>query len=130
TGAARALIDEQAATFFAYRPLVNNPTDTGKRYRYDVADGREIVWMSERDGWAHLYLYDGVTGELRNQITRGEWVVRAVERVDEEARQIWFVASGMHADQDPYFRHYYRINFDGTGLTALTQADGDHTVEF
>jgi dipeptidyl aminopeptidase/acylaminoacyl peptidase len=95
-----------------------------------VADGREVVWMSERDGWNHLYLYDGATGRVKNQITRGEWPVRAVVKVDEEARQIWFSASGMYPGKDPYFVNYYRINFDGSGLTRLTQADANHTAIF
>jgi dipeptidyl aminopeptidase/acylaminoacyl peptidase len=93
-------------------------------------DGKEIVWASERDGWKHLYLYDGVTGRLKNQITKGNWVVRFVDRIDEQARQIWFQASGMHAGKDPYFTHYFRINFDGSGLTPLTDADGTHTAAF
>ena len=62
---------------------------------------REIVWMSERDGWNHLYLYDGATGTVKNQITKGNWVVRGVDRVDAAARQIWFRASGMYAGKDP-----------------------------
>src|SRR5262249_44727167 len=99
-------------------------------YRYDVSDGKEIVWASERDGWEHLYLYNGVTGALKNQITKGNWVVRAVEKVDEAKRQIYFQASGMYPGKDPYFLHYYRINFDGSGLTPLTDADGDHSVRF
>ncbi|HEX9709487.1 MAG TPA: DPP IV N-terminal domain-containing protein, partial [Candidatus Thermoplasmatota archaeon] len=123
TGAARALIDEQAEpnSFIHY---------SGGQFRHDVGDGEEIVWMSERDGWQHLYLYDGRTGRVKNRITKGEWVVRDVERVDEENRQIWFTAGGMNPDQDPYFVHYYRIDFDGTGLVALTEADGDHDVSF
>ncbi|HEY6401061.1 MAG TPA: prolyl oligopeptidase family serine peptidase, partial [Blastocatellia bacterium] len=130
TGRARALISEEAKTFFSYRPLEANHRGSGSKYRYDVNDGREIIWMSERDGWRHLYLYDGVTGKTPTQITKGDWVVRGVEKVDEEKRQIWFQASGMYPGKDPYFIHYYRINFDGTGLTALTEADGDHTVVF
>jgi len=86
--------------------------------------------MSERDGWAHLYLYDAATGEVKNQVTKGDWVVRAVEWVDEENRQIWFRASGMYQGKDPYFLHYYRINFDGTELIAYTEADGQHSVSF
>src|SRR5215831_2700489 len=120
-GKPRAVISEEPKTFFCY---------SGKKYRYDLADGREIVWMSERDGWNHLYLYDGVTGKVKNQITKGEWVVRGVEKVDEEKRQIWFQASGMYPGKDPYFVHYYRIKFDGTGLTPLTTADANHTVSF
>jgi dipeptidyl aminopeptidase/acylaminoacyl peptidase len=129
-GKARAVISEESQTFVSYRPLAANPRDTGKRFRQDLNDGREIVWMSERDGWAHLYLYDGVTGQVTNQITRGNWVVRAVDKVDEVKRQIWFQASGMYPGKDPYFVHYYRINFDGSGMTALTQGDGDHAVSF
>ena len=120
-GEARAVISEAAETFFCY---------SGKKYRNDIQDGKEIIWMSERDGWNQLYLYDGASGAVKNQITKGEWVVRRVEKVDEEARQIYFSASGMNADQDPYFVHYYRINFDGTGLTPLTEGDYTHSVAF
>jgi len=120
-GAARALINEESPTFFCY---------SGKKFRQDLADGREIVWMSERDGWNHLYLYDGVTGKVKNPITKGNWVVRGVEKVEEDKRQIWFRASGMYPGKDPYFVHSYRINFDGSGLTAYTEGDGNHTVVF
>jgi hypothetical protein len=129
TGKARALIDESSPTFIYYNLLAEGLSG-GRRYRHDVNDGKEIIWASERDGWEHLYLYDGVTGKVKNQITKGEWVVRMVDRVDEDKRQIWFQAGGMDAGQDPYFTHYYRINFDGTGLTKFTDADGNHTVTF
>ncbi len=130
TGEPRALITEESQAFIDYRPLVANPRDTGKKVRFDLADGREIIWGSERDGWEHLYLYDGVTGKLKNQITKGPWVVRSVEKVDEKKRRIWFSASGMYPGQDPYFVNYYRIDFDGAGLTRLTEADGEHIVRF
>jgi dipeptidyl aminopeptidase/acylaminoacyl peptidase len=119
-GKARAVITEQPKTFFCY---------SSKKYRYDIQDGKEIVWMSERDGWNHLYLYNDVTGSV-SQITKGNWVVRNVIRTDEAARQIWFAASGMYPGKDPYFLHYYRINFDGTGLTTLTEADANHEATF
>lgn len=125
TGAARAVISEEPKTFFYYN-LANDTLSSGKRYRHDVDDGREIIWMSERDGWNHLYLYDGATGAVKNQITRGEWVVRGVERVDDVKRQIWFCAGGTVPDKDPYFANYFRINFDGTGLTRLTPEDANH----
>jgi len=121
TGAARALVNEECATFFCYY---------SKKYRADVNDGAELIWMSERDGWNHLYLYDGRTGRVKNQITKGEWVVRGVDRVDETNRQILFRASGMYTGKDPYLIHYYRINFDGTGLTPLTEGDGSHSLTF
>ena len=121
TGTARAVISEEAKTFFCY---------SGKRFRRDIADGREMIWMSERDGWNHLYLYDAETGFVKNQITKGQWPVRSVVQVEEDKRQIWFSASGMYPGKDPYFVHYYRINVDGTGLTALTTADANHSVSF
>ncbi len=130
TGKARAVITEESKTFIEYRPLAATMADTGKTYRLDLNDGKEILWMSERDGWAHLYLFDGITGKIKNQVTKGEWVVRSVDKVDEAKRQIWFSASGMNAGEDPYFTHYYRINFDGTGLTKLSEAPGNHKVTF
>lgn len=129
-GKVRAVIVDEPATFFSYRPANGSLADSGRRYRFDVSDAKEIIWMSERDGWGHLYLYDGVTGAVKNQITRGEWVVRSVQRVDESKRQIWFSAGGTHAGKDPYFASYYRINFDGTGLVELTAADANHNVSY
>ncbi len=90
----------------------------------------EIIYASERDGWRHLYLVDAEKGEIRNQITKGEWVVRGIDRIDEDARQIWFNACGRNADQDPYFLHYYRVNFDGSGLVALTEGNGNHSIQY
>ena len=123
TGAARAVVDEEAKTFFSY---------SGKKFRYDIAEGREVVWMSERDGWNHLYLYDGATGTVKNQITKGEWVVRAVDKVDEVKRQVYFQASGIIPGQDPYFIDAFRIGLDGTGLARLTgtEAAGNHSVSY
>jgi dipeptidyl aminopeptidase/acylaminoacyl peptidase len=130
TGQARAVIEETSKTFIDYRTANGGLSDSGRTYRYDVADGKEVIWMSERDGWAHLYLYDGETGRVKNQITTGNWLVRSVDRVDPDTRQIWFTASGMDPGKDPYYLHYYRINFDGTGLTAFTEADGYHAVSW
>jgi dipeptidyl aminopeptidase/acylaminoacyl peptidase len=129
TGAARAVVSEEPKTFFYYnRP--NASLSAGKRFRHDLGDGPDLIWMSERDGWNHLYAIDGQTGSVKQQITRGPWPVRHVVKVDEEKRQIWFSAGGMTAGRDPYYLHYYRINFDGSGLTPLTTADANHVVEF
>ncbi|WP_263379298.1 S9 family peptidase [Granulicella paludicola] len=129
TAQPRALIDEESPTFFYYSDL-GPGLSAGRKFRYDVNDGNEVIWASERDGWEHLYLYDGHTGKLKNQITKGDWLVREVVYVDEAKRKIWFTAGGSIANQDPYFTQYYRINFDGTGLTRLTDADGMHTAVF
>jgi dipeptidyl aminopeptidase/acylaminoacyl peptidase len=121
TAKPRAVISEEPKTFFCY---------SGKKYRFDVADGKEVIWMSERDGWNHLYLYDGTTGAVKHQITKGDWAVRSVVEVDEQKRQILFTANGTHPGKDPYFVHVYRISFDGTGMTPLTTADANHTASF
>jgi dipeptidyl aminopeptidase/acylaminoacyl peptidase len=120
TGKARAVINEESKTFIDY---------AHKQYLAPVTKANELVWMSERDGWNHLYLYDRKSGTVKNQITKGEWVVRGVDRVDEDTRQIWFQASGLFPDQDPYYVHFCRINFDGTGLVRLTEADGTHSIQ-
>jgi len=130
SGKARAVVSEEPKTFFDYRTANGTLADSGRKFRHDLDDGREMIWMSERDGWSHLYLLDGATGRVKNQITKGDWMVRAVQHVDDATRQIWFSAGGMYPDRDPYFATYYRINFDGSGLTRLTEADANHAAAF
>lgn len=121
TGVAHAAVTEDASTFVY----------ADRRFAQDLGPaGNEIVWESERDGWNHLYLIDGRSGRVKNRITRGNWVVRDVVRVDEKKRQVWFAAGGMNAGEDPYFRHYYRIDFDGRNLTPLTPERADHVASF
>ncbi|MBE0673330.1 MAG: DPP IV N-terminal domain-containing protein, partial [Bacteroidales bacterium] len=120
TGKHSVLVNETSATFIDY---------SGKKYRNDMPATNEMIWASERDGWNHLYLYDTRTGNVKNQITKGEWVVRSVLNVDEATRQITFQASGREPG-DPYLIHVYTINFDGTGLKKLTEGDGTHEVFF
>ena len=116
---ARTVIEETQKTFVEY---------SGKRYREDVADGKEIIWASERDGWNHLYLYDGATGQVKNQITKGQWVVRGVDSVDEKKRQIWFRASGMHAGQGPVLHPLLPHQLRRHGPDARSPSDdGTHT---
>lgn len=88
----------------------------------------EFIWFTERDGWGHLYLYDFATGKLKNQITSGEFAVWQVLKTDEENRVIYFTAGGREKGRDPYFGHFYRVNFDGKGLTLLTPEDANHQI--
>lgn len=118
TGAPHAAVTEQAKTFI----------NEGRRFRHDLDNGRQVIWMSERDGWNHLYLFDGATGAVLRQITKGPWVVHDVIRVDEARKRIYFTAGGMKPGQDPYFQNFYRIDFDGANLTPLTPADAYHDV--
>jgi dipeptidyl aminopeptidase/acylaminoacyl peptidase len=116
TAKTQTLVNEQTETF----------VDLGRIMIHLSQRAPELIWRSERDGWGHLYLVDGDTGQVKNQITRGQYVVRSIEHVDEEARQILFSASSREAGEDPYHIHFYRVNFDGSGLTRLTFGDGTH----
>ncbi len=95
-------------------------------YRFDHETG-ELLIASERDGWNHLYLYDK-NGQLENQVTRGPWVVRQIEYVDEKNRRVFFLAGGREKGEDPYLTHLYSIGFDGKGLTLLTPENANHSV--
>jgi dipeptidyl aminopeptidase/acylaminoacyl peptidase len=122
TGQSRVLARDSAATFVELSP--RDPPSW-----YTTNDGADVIWWSERDGWAHLYRF-GPDGRLRNQITSGPWAVGWVAHVDETARQIYFTARGREPGRLLYYAHLYRVNFDGTGLTLITPEDADHDVTF
>lgn len=112
------LADEQSDTFVSY---IDN-------YRYDLNDGEEIFWMSERDGWRHLYLMDGKTGGVKKQVTKGQWVVRKVTHIDTAQQKVYFMASGLYKREDPYNLHFCVVNTDGTGFYDLTPENGNHRI--
>lgn len=87
----------------------------------------EIIWFSERDNWGHLYLYDSKTGKLKNQVTKGNWLVSQLLKVDEKKRELYFIAHGLE-DKNPYFAQFCKINFNGKGFKILTPETGDHKV--
>jgi dipeptidyl-peptidase 4 len=120
TGDVRILIQERSNTF----------VDPGAIYQKWFHEDSEILWSSERDGWNHLYLYDVKSVKLENQVTKGDWVVRAICHVDEKARQAYFLGGGREPGRDPYLTNLYRVNLDGSGLTLLTPQDANHKVEF
>ena len=95
-----------------------------------IKNGAELVEWSERDGWAHLYLYDG-QGNLKNQITQGAWHVEEIIGVDETKRVVYFSANGKESmnggKEDPYYMHLYKINLDGSGLQLLNAGNFDHS---
>ena len=126
TGMSRNLIDEKTTTFIwsAHAESVGIPRITW------LEKTDEIVYASEKDGWRHLYLVDAREGKIKNAITQGDYVVRGIDRIDEARREIWFHASGRNAGEDPYFIHYYRVRFDGTGLVALTEGNGSHSIAY
>ncbi len=120
-GHVRAVVDEQSATFIDY---------SQKTLCQVLAKSNSLLWMSERDGWNHLWLYDLATGRVKTQVTHGNWAVRRVVKVDEEKGEVWFAATGIVPDQDPCQIHLARCRLDGSDLTVLTAGDGDHHWSF
>ena len=120
SGQPTVLVEERSQTFIDY---------AHKTYLQFLRGKPELLWMSERDGWNHLYRYDSRTGRPLGQVSRGNWLVREVERLDEERGQVWFWAMGLRPGEDPYHRHLCRVNLDGSGFTDLTPGDGAHSVE-
>jgi dipeptidyl-peptidase 4 len=120
TGEIREVFDETVATYFESGMTLAN-------WRY-LPESNEVIWLSERDNWGHLYLYDLQTGRLKGQITAGEGNVTQVLRVDPKARLIYFLGVGREKNRDPYFRHLYRVGFDGGSPTLLTPEDADHDL--
>jgi dipeptidyl-peptidase 4 len=120
TGDVRDVLTETVRTFF-------ESGDGSGNWKYLPASN-EVIWFSERDNWGQLYLYDLTSGALKTKITTGEGNVLALLRIDVKARQIYFVGVGREKGRDPYFRHLYRVGFDGAGLTLLTPEDADHDI--
>ncbi len=120
TGAIRPVLEENVQTQF----------ESGQgslNWRYLQASN-EVIWYSERDNWGHLYLYDAITGKLKNQVTKGEWTISELLKVDEKNRTLYFLAGGRERRRNPYFSHLYKVGFDGKSLTLLTPEDGNHKI--
>jgi enterochelin esterase-like enzyme len=90
----------------------------------------EILVSSEKDGWQHIYLLDASTGKEKSKLTNGNWVVRDIDSIDVNKRELWFTASGMNENEDPYNIHYYRVGFDGKNLITLTEPGYNHDINF
>lgn len=121
TGAVREVFEETVKTQYESGHGAIN-------WRYLPAS-KEIIWYSERDNWGHLYLYDSSNGKLKNQITKGDFVVTRLIKVDEKTRTLYFMANGREKG-NPYFSHLYKIGFDGKNLALLTPEEGNHQVVF
>jgi dipeptidyl-peptidase-4 len=114
TGDVQLLIEERLNTYV-------------ESQRLELLASGDMIWWSERDGWAHLYRF-APDGTLRNRLTEGPWSVRRVVGIDESAGVVYFQANGREGGEDPYYQHLYRVNLDGSGLTLLNSGDFDHRV--
>jgi dipeptidyl-peptidase-4 len=115
TGEVKVLIEERLNTYVETRDLGF------------IGNGEELVHWSERDGWAHFYLYDG-DGKLKKQLTSGPYHCEDIVGIDENSRVLYFTANGREKGEDPYYEHLYRVNLDGTGLQLLNKDNFNHNI--
>lgn len=120
SGTLHPVVKEESPTFIHYYNL----------YQYWFKESDELLWISERDGWRHIYLYDITSGKVKKQLTQGEWVVKTVMKVDEKKRQILFKACGLDKNEDPYLEKYYTLEMHSGKITPLTPENAHHNVTF
>ncbi len=99
---------------------------SGISWKY-LDKSNEIIWFSQRSNWGHLYLIDANTGEIKNQITQGDWTVLELLNVDQNTGKLIFTGAGKEGG-DPYFHYLYSINKDGSNLTLLTPEKKHHRI--
>ena len=121
TGQVREILHEHVPTYYESGVGAEN---------WDVFfETNEVLWYSERSDWGHLYLYDLTTGDLKHQITDGEWVVLQVRHIDHQQRMLYFTGAGRE-DGDPYYHYLYRVHIDGGEVELLTPESAHHVVSF
>ena len=108
------IIEERLNTYIEVRPLSA------------LNGGKELIQWSERDGWAHLYLYDD-EGNLKRKLTEGAWHVHNILKVDEKARKVYFTAMGREQGENPYYQHLYSVSLDGGEVKLLNKGDHFHS---
>ncbi len=116
TGELRVLISEESKPYF----------NTRFAQLAVIEEGKELIWWSGRDGWGHLYLYDG-NGKLKKQITRGAFNVGRIQHIDTLGRTIYFEAFGREEGINPYYAKFYKTDFDGRRITLLTPENATHS---
>ncbi len=114
TGEVQTIIEDRLNTYMETRNV-------------EKLDNGDLLWWSERDGWAHIYRY-GSDGTLKNRVTEGPWHVDGIAGVDNERGYVFVLGQGRESGEDPYYQHLYRVNLDGSGLTLLNPGDFDHRV--
>ena len=91
---------------------------------YHFLENGNILWMSERSGWHHIYIHTAA-GELVTKVTDGKWEVKRIIKVDELAQKVYFMAN----KESTFDNRFYSVNFDGSDLTLLTREPGFHSVQ-
>ncbi|AKD57554.1 S9 family peptidase [Spirosoma radiotolerans] len=121
TGEAKQIMEEKSTTWvdvFDFFAGINHLI-------YFPAGVQEFYWVSDRDGFAHLYRYD-YTGKLLNAVTSGKWEVSYVHHIDPKARKVYFTST----EASPLERQLFVTDVDGKNKRRLTTIPGRHTVNF
>ena len=121
TGGVEEILNESGETY-----IESNLEYAATPNIYVLEKTGDIIWFSERDGWGHLYRYDA-NGTLKNQVTKGPWVVRKILAIDEARGVIYFTGSGREVG-NPYYRYLYQVKLDGSDLQLLTPEQSDHEI--
>lgn len=93
-----------------------------------LPETNELIWYSERSGWAHLYLYDLASGLLKKTITSGDWCVRNILHYDARQRELIIQTSGRVEGRNPYYQDICRVNIDTGELLPVISTDHEYTV--
>ncbi len=123
TGASRVILTERSETFVGGLDFITG----GWREQVHLLEGGDgFLWLSERDGWRHVYRY-GYDGVPLDRVTAGDFPVETVVGVDHVRGRVFLMAQ---AEQGrPYDSHLYRTGLDGGPLLRLTEGDGEHRVQ-
>ncbi len=122
TGATRTLLSDSSSSY-----VIGSVDLFGQGTNWKVLKNGDLLWLSERDGFAHFYRYSS-DGVLKNQITSGGWVVSALHWVDETAGRIYFSGKGRESDRHADYAQLYSVGVDGSGLTLLTPEKAHHAI--
>lgn len=120
TGEVRDIFEEKVKSFFE--------SGYGKINWRFLPDSDEFIWYSQRSNWGHLYLYNLTTGELKTQITKGDWKVLQILKLDLKNRNMLLSGAGREPG-DPYFQYLYSVNMDGSDFKLLTPDSANHSIQ-
>lgn len=128
SGETKCILEDRSEMYLSLTPGTPRVGNEGRPNVRFIWENNELIWYSERDQSGSLYLYDLSSGKIKNRITDGGFLVRDIIHVDDAQRLIYFTASGREKGRDPYCRHFYVVNFDGSKLRLLTPEDAEHNI--
>lgn len=121
SGATNSLFEETTDTYLDLIPHLAQPS-----MLTPLPDTNELIWFSERSGWAHLYLYDLTSGQLKNAITSGEWRVHDIVHMDNTTRTLFIQIAGRIEGRNPYYRELVRVNIDSGEMIIIASSNHDY----